>query len=143
LADLTLEQLAEKLKGIDFAMLATVDGKGITARPMSNNGDVEYDGDAWFFTYEDSDKVRQIKANDGVSTAYQGKSDGDRPGAFISVEGKAEIITDQSAIDEHWYDELEIWFPDGKETEGVALIKVHASLIRWWDGDEDGEITVK
>ena len=143
MAELTIKELAEKMKGIDFSMLSTVKDNGVTSRPMSNNGDVDYDGDAWFFTYEDSDKVREIQASDWVSTAYQGKSKGKMPGSFISVEGNAEIFTDKAELKKHWYDGLNQWFPDGLETEGVAMIKVHAKHVRWWDGEEDGEIAVK
>ncbi len=28
---------------------------------------------------------------------------------------------------------LEAWFPDGLETEGLALIKVHADSAEYWD----------
>lgn len=143
MAKMTLKQLAEKMKDIDFSMLQTTGAKGITARPMSNNGDVEYDGDAWFFTYEDSDKVKEIGKNAAVATSYQGKGKGKAPGIFVSVEGKAEVVTDRSAMEEHWYDGLKAWFPDGLDTDGIAMIKVHANRIRWWDGENDGEISVK
>lgn len=38
----------------------TEDGQHVS-RPMAVQ-EVEFDGDLWFFTYEDSDKVRQITA---------------------------------------------------------------------------------
>ena len=49
MADLTLPELSKKMAKMDFAMMSTVamDG-GLTARPMSNNGDVEYDGVSYF-----------------------------------------------------------------------------------------------
>ena len=47
MASMTLEDLSSQLKKIDFCMLSTNAGSGrISARPMSNNGDVEYDGDS-------------------------------------------------------------------------------------------------
>lgn len=49
MADMTIQYLAKKMKGIDFSMFSTnTDGGLIASRPMSNNGDVEYDGDSWF-----------------------------------------------------------------------------------------------
>ena len=47
-----MKDLAKKIADIDFTMLSTraEDGE-IGARPMSNNGDVEYDGDSWFFSW--------------------------------------------------------------------------------------------
>jgi hypothetical protein len=43
---MTMEELSTKLAKIDFCMLNSNGGSGfISSRPMSNNGDVEYDGD--------------------------------------------------------------------------------------------------
>jgi len=50
MTQLTLPELARKMAGIDFSLLQTHAGGEIAGRPMSNNGDVDYDGDSWFFT---------------------------------------------------------------------------------------------
>ena len=43
---ISMKELAEKVADIDFTMLSTrAENGAISARPMSNNGDVEYDGD--------------------------------------------------------------------------------------------------
>ena len=67
MADLTLKDLASKMKGIDIAFLASKTDNGeIASRPMSNNGDVEYDGDSYDFTSEESRMVSDIRRdNDG------------------------------------------------------------------------------
>ena len=36
--------------------------------------------------------------------------------------------------------DLERWFPDGVDTAGLVLIKVRASSIQYWDGEENDEI---
>jgi hypothetical protein len=60
--EMTLQDLANKVADIDFSMLSTrAAGGEIAARPMSNNGDVEYDGDSWFFTSEDAAMVKEIE----------------------------------------------------------------------------------
>src|SRR4051812_46479202 len=47
----TLSDISEKMRDIDFCMLATHASNGtIASRPMSNNREVDYDGDSWFFT---------------------------------------------------------------------------------------------
>lgn len=44
---LTVSEIAEKMKDIDFCMLTTVtEGGQLSSRPMSNNRDVDYDGDS-------------------------------------------------------------------------------------------------
>jgi len=53
MSELTLSEISEKMRDIDFAMLSTRTAGGeIAARPMSNNRQVDYDGDNYFFTVE-------------------------------------------------------------------------------------------
>ena len=58
MSEWTLEDISEKLRDIDFAMLMTHTETGeIAGRPMSNNRDVEYNGDSYFFTSEQTRTV--------------------------------------------------------------------------------------
>ncbi|WP_062225792.1 pyridoxamine 5'-phosphate oxidase family protein [Aureimonas frigidaquae] len=144
MATMTLSDLSKKMADIDFCMLVTQGREAaLTSRPMSNNGDVEYDGDSWFFAYEDSAKIPQIEANPDVTLTFAGAGGLlGGPGIFLSAEGTAEIIRDKAAFEEHWYSDLERWFPDGTDTPGMVMIKVHAGRIRYWDGEEEGSVTV-
>ncbi|MBB3523424.1 pyridoxamine 5'-phosphate oxidase family protein [Rhizobium sp. BC49] len=144
MASMTLEDLSSQLKKIDFCMLSTNAGSGrISARPMSNNGDVEYDGDSWFFSYEDSRKITEIEGIDMVSLTFTAPpSLLGKPGIFIAVEGVASLVRDKAAFEDHWVPDLERWFPEGVDTPGIVLIKVSASSIRYWDGEENGEVTL-
>ncbi|MBY3045848.1 pyridoxamine 5'-phosphate oxidase family protein [Rhizobium leguminosarum] len=144
MASMTLEDLSSQLKKIDFCMLSTNAGSGrISARPMSNNGDVEYDGDSWFFSYEDSRKITEIEGIDTVLLTFTAPpSLLGKPGIFIAVEGLASLVRDKAAFQEHWVPDLERWFPEGVDTPGIVLIKVSASSIRYWDGEENGEVTL-
>ncbi|MBY4590200.1 MULTISPECIES: pyridoxamine 5'-phosphate oxidase family protein [Rhizobium] len=144
MAFMTLEDLSSQLKKIDFCMLSTNAGSGrISARPMSNNGDVEYDGDSWFFSYEDSRKITEIEGIDMVSLTFTAPpSLLGKPGIFIAVEGVASLVRDKAAFEDHWVPDLERWFPEGVDTPGIVLIKVSASSIRYWDGEENGEVTL-
>ena len=144
MSELTLQQLAEKIGDIDFTMLSTraADGQ-IAARPMSNNGDVEYDGDSWFFTWEDSLMVENIKAYPQVGLSLQGKGGLlGKPPIFISIEATAELIRDKGVFEEHWTSDLERWFKQGVDTPGLVLIKAHANRIKYWDGEEESEVKV-
>ena len=56
-----LAKLREMVKAVDICMLTTVDeGGGLHSRPMSNNREIEFDGDLWFFTYGSSHKVDEV-----------------------------------------------------------------------------------
>ena len=113
---MTLQDLAAAMRKIDFTMLTTVapDG-GLAARPMSNNADVEYDGDSWFFSYEESRKITEIEGIDDVSLTFTAAASLlGKPGIFIAVEGTASLIRDKSAFEEHWVSGLDRWFPEGR-----------------------------
>lgn len=144
MADLTLKDLSAKMKGIDIAFLSSKTENGeIASRPMSNNGDVEYDGDSYYFTCEQSRIVSDIRRDKKVTLSFTGKSGlVSGPSFYASVEGEAELIKDKAAFEKHWVKDLDIWFEKGVDTPGLTLVKVHANRITYWDGSEQGEIRV-
>jgi len=84
MAELSLHDISEKMRDIDFAMLSTrTEGGAIAARPMSNNRQVEFDGDSYFFTCENTRTVGDIRREPSVGLSYQGKSGGSRDEAVF------------------------------------------------------------
>ena len=145
MSDKTLAALAEKMRDIDFAMLAThSDGGAIAQRPMSNNRDVDYDGDSFYFTSDDTLMVQDIARDPQVGLSFQGKAGmlGMRP-FFVAIEGQAELIRDKSQFEEHWTKDLDAWFKEGIDTPGLVLVKVHAQRLHYWDGYDEGEIDLE
>lgn len=115
--------------------MVTVNGSGTQfSRPMSNNGEVEYDGMSWFYTYEDSDKVKQIETNPSISLIFQTEDM-----LFIHLYGTAKIIRQKNIIAEHWQESLKRWFVDGIETPGIVMLKVEAKKIQYWHKEDEGE----
>ena len=140
----TLADLSEKMKDIDFAMLSThTEGGAIGARPMSNNRQVDYDGDSYYFALDHARSVHDIAADPQVGLSFLGSSGllGQRP-FFVAVEGKAALVRDKARFEEHWTTDLDRWFKDGVDTPGLVLIHVHAARIHYWDGEDEGELTV-
>ncbi|TMJ20235.1 MAG: pyridoxamine 5'-phosphate oxidase [Alphaproteobacteria bacterium] len=145
MADRTLAEIAEKMRDLDFCMLSTRTESGaIASRPMSNNREVDYDGDSWFFTCDDTRMVEEIAANPQVGLAYQGKAGmlGLRP-FFLAVEGRATLIRDKGQFAEHWTKGLDLWFERGIDTPGLVLIKVHGERAHYWDGGDAGELLLE
>lgn len=145
MADLTLADISEKMRDIDFAVLSTrTEGGAIGGRPMSNNRQVEFDGDSYFFTCDDARMVSDIERDPHVGLSYQSKSGmlGMKP-FFITVEGRAELIKDKSRFAEHWTKDLDSWFEEGIDTPGLTMIKVTAERLHYWDGYDEGEIALK
>jgi general stress protein 26 len=142
--ELSLKDISEKMRDIDFTMLATKTERGaIAARPMSNNRQVDYDGDNYFFTLQQTGTIKDITADPNVGLSFQGKSGalGLKP-FFITIEGYAELIREKNQFAEHWTSDLDEWFKDGVDTPGLVLIKVHANRIHYWAGYDQGEVAL-
>lgn len=120
--------VSDAMKTIDFCMMQTVGTHGVNTRPMSNNGEVAYDGDNWFFARSDSTKVAEIQADHRVHLTFSDNGSAN----FISVWGSGEILDDVDLKKKLWHADLERWFENGPEDPEVALIKVSAIRIQTW-----------
>ena len=126
-------KIAELIKDIDVCMLVTRADGSLRGRPMSNNGNVEYDGDSWFFSYRDTPKVEEIEADPHVALAYVATE----RGTWVSIEGTAKVVEDDEKKRELWEQDLEAWFEGGPEDDDLVLLKVRADRIHAWaDGEE-------
>lgn len=142
MAQMNLSDISEKIRDIDICMLQThTDGGEIAGRPMSNNRDVDYNGDSYYFTLDNTRMVGDIARDPKVALSFQGSKGLLGGGPFMAaVEGRAELIRDKAAFAEHWTDDLDDWFKQGVDTPGLVMIKVHAKRIEYWDGLESGEL---
>jgi general stress protein 26 len=135
----SIAQIAKMMRDLDFCMLTTKAEDGaLRSRPMSNNGEVEFDGDVWFFSAADSRKVSEIEADPFVQLSF---SDPKRF-LFISMSGEASIVDDVAKKRELWMEDLERWFEDGPDDESIVLIKVTPAIVAYWNGEEGDEITL-
>ncbi|MDO5509586.1 MAG: pyridoxamine 5'-phosphate oxidase family protein [Weeksellaceae bacterium] len=131
-----MSQLANYMKELDFCMMTTADGNGtMISRPMSNNRNVEYDGDSYFFSHSDTMKVRHLQNSSICNLVYQTDDM-----LFIQVYGHADLLTSRSMMEPYWQDDLKAWFEDGLDTEGLCLIRVRAKTIRYWHKEKEGVI---
>jgi general stress protein 26 len=136
----TPEQQREKVKElvadarICMFTTMTADGRHVS-RPMALQ-DVEFDGDLWFFAYTDSDKARQVATNPEVNVAFSDS----KQHAWVSVSGTAEVVTDRVKAEQLWNPLLKAWFPDGLDTPGLGLIKVHASSAEYWESAHSSRV---
>ena len=138
MSERTLSDIATKLKAIDIAMLVTKTGSegAIAARPMSNNKDVnEDDGTTFHFATDDGRIDDDLKRSDQCGATY---SEGE---FYAAVQGTGKLHRDRAIMEKHWVKDLEKWFEDGLDTDGLILIEVKPDRIVWWDGREQGELT--
>ncbi|MGN8001351.1 pyridoxamine 5'-phosphate oxidase family protein [Sphingomonas sp. 22176] len=144
MAEMTLEDLSKKMGKIDFGMLSTrTDGGAIASRPMSNNGEVEYRGDSYFFSYDSARTIADIEAEPRVGLTFTGAAGllGGPP-LFVAVEGDADLVRDKAQFAEHWTKDLDRWFEQGIDTPGVVMIHVRAQRLHYWNGSDEGEIAL-
>jgi general stress protein 26 len=138
MAKFTLSDISKKMRKIDICMMTTVGPYGhLLSRPMSNNGDVEYDGNTYFFTSDDKDVVKEIEQNANINLSLQGPDM-----LYVSISGKGDLIRDTEVLKIHWIDELNLWFPKGIETPGIIMIHVKADHIKYWQKEEEGEVKI-
>ena len=140
MADSTEQQQREKVKELvkdaRICMLTTMtsDGKHVS-RPMSVQ-DVEFDGDLWFFAYRDSDLVAQVNAYPQVNVSFSDS----KQHAWVSISGAAEQSDDPAKAKELWNPLLKAWFPDGLDTPGLTLVKVHADTAEYWESAHSSKV---
>lgn len=124
-----IKKIGKFIMDIDFTMMTTIDEDGnLQSRPMSTQKN-EFDGDVYFFTFEDTNKVRHIKANPQVNLAYSAPD----LQTYVSLKGNGEISKDRKKMEELWQPQLKAWFPDGLETPGITLIKVGVETAEYWE----------
>ena len=120
-------KVASIMKDIQICMLTTHDDDGaLVARPMAVQ-ETEFDGDLWFVSGGDTRKVGQIRHGAAVNVSFSSRS------TWLSVAGNAELVHDPAKAQELWNPGLEAWFPDGPDTPGLMLVKIHADTAEYWD----------
>ncbi len=125
----SIEKLNDLIQDIDIAMMVTEEADGtLRSRPMSTQK-TEFDGNLWFFTNINSGKVDEAQQNRQVNLSYSEPDDQ----TYVSVSGTATVTRDQAKIDELWNPSLKAWFPDGKDSPDVALMKIHVTQAEYWD----------
>jgi general stress protein 26 len=138
---MSLKDISDVMKHVDICMMTT-HGDAMVSRPMSNNRDVEYDGDSFFFADGSADVVRELNVKPDVNLAYVHDPALVGSSTYISVSGKADLVQDKAEMQKHWTPDLEAWFKEGVDTPGLTMIHVKADSVKYWKGGEEGELKV-
>ncbi|GGL51262.1 pyridoxamine 5'-phosphate oxidase family protein [Wenxinia marina] len=127
----TKETIAEAMRELDICMMTTTgDGGWMVSRPMSNNAQVDWDGDNWFFSRPDTRKMRDIQRDPRVTLDFEGD------GTWITIRGEAKVHTDAELMREHWTPDIETWFGGDLDPDKVRLIQVEAVEAEIYGRDE-------
>ena len=122
------QKLWSMMKDIGTAMLTTEDGGKLRARPMVA-AQTEFTGDLWFFTRVSSHKVDEVKSEQHVGVTYADAGQQD----YVSLSGRATLVTDKAQVQAHWSESMRAWFPKGVDDPEAALLKVAVDAAEYWD----------
>ncbi|MBN1208234.1 MAG: pyridoxamine 5'-phosphate oxidase family protein [Myxococcaceae bacterium] len=124
-----ITHLGELIRGIQVAMMTTVEADGsLRSRPMWTH-DRDFDGELWFFTREHSAKVGELEHDQRVNLSYAEPSK-DR---FVSVSGRCRLVVDKEKTRKLWQPTLKAWFPKGVDDPELALLCVKVEKAEYWD----------
>jgi general stress protein 26 len=124
-----VEKLQELVKGAQVCMFMTqLQQLPLSCRPMSPV-DTDDQGYLWFFSDKNSDKNAHIVINPDVQLCFTNMSASE----FLSIHGRAEVITDREKFKEKWSPAVAIWFKDGVDDPNLSLIKVTPLHVHYWD----------
>lgn len=135
-----IPDLARRLNAIDTCLFASRGATGaLHARPMSNNGEVEWDGTSWFFAPSGGRLVAEVKADPSAVTTYKAEEGF----TYVSISGRVSVETDDELKRRYWLPELDRWFPNGPEDPGVTLLRLQAEHADWWTEQGDGSADLR
>ncbi|MEJ7557665.1 MAG: pyridoxamine 5'-phosphate oxidase family protein [Pedobacter sp.] len=121
-----LKKMTEDVRICMFTTLSDTDE--FSSRPMGT-AKVDEAGSIWFFTNEYSLKTKEISKENQVTLGYSDPSNN----TYISVNGKAELVDDQSLKEAYFSPAIKAWFPEGAEDPKLILIKVEPTSAEYWD----------
>jgi general stress protein 26 len=125
-----VRKLREMIKGIEFAMLTTVEDDGsLRSRPMATQR-IEFDGDLYFFTKVNAPKVDEVECDFNVCVSYAAPEDQ----RYVSMSGLARLLDDRAKMEELWFPDLETWFPDGLQDPELTLLWISVTQAEYWEG---------
>jgi len=120
----------DMIEETDVCMMVSQGADGLHARPM--HAIVERDDrQLWFFTRLDSGKSEELQQDGEVCLCFAAPRQSD----FVSVSGEAALVQDRERIDRYWSRFVDAWFPEGKDSDVVGLIRVDVSRGEYWDGE--------
>jgi general stress protein 26 len=82
---------------------------------------------AWFISSVDAARTRALELAPRVQLVCQSSA------VHLSVSGHATLVRDAAKLEELWSEPLRAWFPDGKESADLTLVRVELGEGEFWD----------
>ncbi|MDT0645473.1 pyridoxamine 5'-phosphate oxidase family protein [Zunongwangia sp. F260] len=131
------EKLIDLVEDIKTGFLATgLTKKPVSAIPMSTKK-VDDEGNLWFLSSMNSDHNTDIAQDADVQMLYANNSDME----FISIFGKASIVTDKEILEDFYSKVDDAWF-SGSDDPSLSAIKIVPQEAYYWDSKQNKYITL-
>ncbi|MEO0392130.1 MAG: pyridoxamine 5'-phosphate oxidase family protein [Pseudomonadota bacterium] len=131
------QKLWDLVEKNNICMMVTKEPSGaMRGRPM--HAIIERDArEIWFFTRLDQDKKSEVADGD-VCLSFSDPDSSD----YVSISGRATVTQDRDRVEEYWSRFVDAWFPEGKDSDVVGLIRVAVDKGEYWDGESSSIISV-
>lgn len=123
------EKFWSLVKSIRTCMLTTSSGDRLESRPMAAYARPE-ESKFYFITRLNTGKTHEIGDGDPVNLAFADKAGND----WVSVEGHARVVRDETKQKELWGWFAEAYVPEGPTDQNVGLIEVTPDKATFWQG---------
>lgn len=121
-------ELAELIRKYDTALLTTRGPDGhYHTRPMAIQ-QREFDDEIWFATSSRSEKTEDIRNDEHCAVSF---FKGDRGPTYVSMSGLADLVHDREKIRQLWDPTWKAWFPEGRDSEDLVLIRFRPEHAEW------------
>jgi general stress protein 26 len=119
----------DMIEDIGIGMLTTWTGEQMRARPMAAYPD-EGERCIWFMTDARGGKDEEVQFYPNVCVSFARPKSND----YLSLSGRAEIVSDRNTVEELWNAYAETFWPDGPGDPNIVLIRVEPVSAEYWEG---------
>jgi len=125
------EHAWKRLNELRFVLLTTRDSSGrLDSRPMTLQ-QTEFDSTLWFFASQSSALVADLHDQPDVNVSCMDARDR----FFVSIGGRATVISDPQRARDLWNVANEAWFPGGPDDPDLALLRVDVESAELWQSE--------
>jgi general stress protein 26 len=114
-----LEVARATIEGVEYCFLITESESGEANARLMQPFKPDEDLTIWFGASPRSRKVREIKAHDRVTVAYEHPEEG----AYVTLLGRAVLERDVELRGKYWRRRWVRYWPEGPESDDYVLIK--------------------
>jgi general stress protein 26 len=129
------DRVWEILERSPVGMLTTCFQDGLRARPLDARPN-RPTGDVFFVIDVRGLKDDEIRAKPDVCFTV---IDADQH-AYLSITGRATILSDEALLRKIWKRSDDVWWPDGPQDENVRILRLEPKTADLWDGPANSAV---